>query len=72
MLVEQRVLICQIILANAIKRQILLPGGAGYIGSHCAVELINAGYEPIVIDNGCNSSKGTVTLSSAIAFYCIR
>ncbi|MDE0986080.1 MAG: UDP-glucose 4-epimerase GalE, partial [Schleiferiaceae bacterium] len=31
--------------------QILVTGGLGYIGSHTVVELINAGYEPIVIDN---------------------
>jgi UDP-glucose 4-epimerase len=41
------------------KRQVLLPGGAGFIGSHCAIELIKAGYEPIIIDNGCNSSKSS-------------
>ncbi len=35
--------------------KILVTGGAGYIGSHTCVELINSGYEPIVIDNFCNS-----------------
>ena len=34
---------------------ILLPGGAGYIGSHTAVELINEGREIIIIDNFSNS-----------------
>lgn len=34
---------------------ILLAGGAGYIGSHTAVELLNAGYDVIVADNYCNS-----------------
>ena len=34
---------------------ILLPGGAGYIGSHTAVELLNAGKEIIIIDNFANS-----------------
>ncbi len=34
---------------------ILLPGGAGYIGSHTAVELLNAGKEIIIIDNYSNS-----------------
>ncbi len=34
---------------------ILLPGGAGYIGSHTAVELLNAGKEIIIIDNFSNS-----------------
>ena len=36
---------------------ILVCGGAGYIGSHTCVELINAGYEVIVADNLCNSSE---------------
>lgn len=35
---------------------ILVTGGAGYIGSHTCVELLNAGYEIIVIDNLINSS----------------
>lgn len=34
---------------------ILLPGGAGYIGSHTAVELLNAGKEIVVVDNFSNS-----------------
>ncbi len=36
---------------------ILVTGGAGYIGSHTVVELQNAGYDVIVCDNLCNSSK---------------
>ena len=35
---------------------ILLTGGAGYIGSHTCVEMLNAGYEVIVVDNLNNSS----------------
>ena len=35
---------------------VLVTGGAGYIGSHTCVELIEAGYTPIVVDNLCNSS----------------
>ena len=35
---------------------ILLPGGAGYIGSHTAVELLKAGKEIIIIDNFSNST----------------
>ena len=34
---------------------ILLPGGAGYIGSHTAVELLKAGKEIVIIDNFSNS-----------------
>ena len=36
--------------------KILVTGGAGYIGSHTCVELIESGYEVIVIDNLSNSS----------------
>lgn len=37
--------------------KILVTGGAGYIGSHTCVELLNAGYEIIVLDNLSNSSE---------------
>jgi UDP-glucose 4-epimerase len=36
---------------------ILVTGGAGYIGTHTLVELFNAGYDFVVFDNFCNSSK---------------
>jgi UDP-glucose 4-epimerase len=36
--------------------KILLTGGAGYIGSHTCVALVEAGYEPVVLDNFSNSS----------------
>ncbi|MGT2802608.1 UDP-glucose 4-epimerase GalE [Streptococcus henryi] len=36
---------------------ILLTGGAGFIGSHTAVELISAGYDIVIVDNFSNSSK---------------
>jgi UDP-glucose 4-epimerase len=39
------------------KMTILLPGGAGYIGSHTAVELLNSGYDIIILDNFINSKK---------------
>lgn len=35
---------------------ILLTGGAGYIGSHTCVEMLNAGYDIVVVDNYSNSS----------------
>ena len=34
----------------------MVTGGAGYIGSHTVVELFNSGFNPIIIDNLCNSS----------------
>ncbi len=37
-------------------RKILVTGGTGYIGSHTVVELINVGYDPVIIDNLSNSS----------------
>lgn len=37
--------------------KILVTGGAGYIGSHTCVELLNSGYEIVVLDNLYNSSK---------------
>ena len=36
---------------------ILLTGGAGYIGSHTIIELLNSGHNVIVADNLCNSSQ---------------
>ena len=35
---------------------ILITGGSGFIGSHTVVELLEAGYRPVVIDNLCNAS----------------
>lgn len=43
------------------KRTVLVSGGAGYIGSHTAVELINAGYNVVIIDNLSNSESDSVT-----------
>ena len=37
--------------------KILVTGGAGYIGTHTAVELLDKGYEVVVVDNLSNSSK---------------
>ena len=37
--------------------KVLVTGGAGYIGSHTCVELIEAGHEPVVIDNLVNSNS---------------
>ncbi|WP_458400372.1 UDP-glucose 4-epimerase GalE [Mailhella sp.] len=40
--------------------EVLLAGGAGYIGSHTAVELLNAGHNVIIVDNYSNSSPEVV------------
>ncbi|MBL4679099.1 MAG: UDP-glucose 4-epimerase GalE [Pseudomonadales bacterium] len=54
--------------------RILLTGGAGYIGSHTAVELIEAGHEILIIDNLSNSSEMSIKrverlTNSQITFY---
>lgn len=36
---------------------IMVTGGCGYIGSHTCVQLINSGYEPVIVDNLYNSKK---------------
>ncbi len=41
-------------------KKILVTGGAGYIGSHTVVELIEAGYSPIIVDNLCNTSTQNI------------
>ncbi|XP_054652872.1 UDP-glucose 4-epimerase isoform X5 [Dunckerocampus dactyliophorus] len=38
--------------------KVLVTGGGGYIGSHCVLELIEAGYIPIVVDNFSNAVRG--------------
>ena len=46
--------------------QILVTGGAGFIGSHTCVELIQAGYELVILDNFSNSSMTAVERVSQI------
>ena len=41
-------------------KKILITGGAGYIGSHTAVALVNSGYEPVIVDNFSNSEKSAL------------
>jgi len=42
------------------NKTVLISGGAGYIGTHTAVELINAGYDVVIIDNLTNSEREAV------------
>lgn len=42
------------------KETVLVTGGAGYIGSHTAVELINAGFDVVIADNLSNSDLQAV------------
>ncbi|MBC8110320.1 MAG: NAD-dependent epimerase/dehydratase family protein, partial [Verrucomicrobia bacterium] len=41
-------------------KKIIVTGGAGFIGSHTVVELLNAGYEPIIVDNFINSYPSVI------------
>lgn len=50
----------------AIIMKILVTGGAGYIGSHTCVELLNAGYDIVVLDNLCNSSEKSLNVVKEI------
>jgi len=56
------------------KQTILVTGGAGYIGSHTCVLLLEAGYDVVVVDNLCNSksdslSRVEVMTGRAIQFH---
>lgn len=46
--------------------KILVTGGAGYIGSHTVVELLEANHEVVIVDNLCNSSKKSLSRISKI------
>ena len=56
------------------RAKILVTGGAGYIGSHAVVELAQAGYQPIIIDNFSNSRESALAgiesiLGTAVPIY---
>ena len=46
---------------------ILVTGGAGYIGSHTCIALLESGYDVVVVDDLSNSSERSVTEAAAIA-----
>jgi len=45
---------------NKRMSKILVTGGTGYIGSHTVVELINSGFEVVIIDNLSNSRREVI------------
>lgn len=62
------------VLAWRYAMKILLTGGAGYIGSHTAIELLASGYEVVIVDNLRNSKASVIDRISEIsgespAFY---
>ena len=55
-------------------KRILVTGGTGYIGSHTVVQLIEHGYEPVIIDNFSNSDSAaldrlTTLIKKPLPFY---
>ncbi len=52
--------------------KILITGGAGFIGSHTAIALIEAGYTPVIIDNFSNAEKWIIDRIEQIANKKIR
>ncbi len=58
------------------KKTILVTGGAGYIGSHTCIELLEAGYQVIVVDNLSNASQESLIrverlTNKAVEFHCV-
>ena len=51
---------------------ILVTGGAGFIGSHTVVELLNAGYDVIIVDNFVNSKPEALEAIKKITGKCRR
>ena len=52
--------------------QILVTGGAGYIGTHTCVALLNAGHQVVVIDNFSNSHPQALKSVEAITGHSLR
>ena len=53
-------------------KTILVTGGAGYVGSHCCVELLKEDYSVIVVDNFVNSIKGGFLNDLTSSIRCLR
>ena len=51
------------------NKLILVTGGAGYIGSHCIIELFKDGYDVLVADNWCNSSEGKSEINLKLSHW---
>jgi UDP-glucose 4-epimerase len=49
------------------SKKILITGGAGYIGSHAVIQLLNSGYEVVILDNLSNSSVKVIDRISEIS-----
>ncbi|KAI5947150.1 UDP-glucose 4-epimerase isoform X4 [Manis javanica] len=52
--------------AGAMAEKVLVTGGAGYIGSHTVLELLEAGYTPVVIDNFHNAIRGEGSMPESL------
>ena len=52
--------------------EILVTGGAGFIGSHTVVELLNVGFNCVIVDNMHNASHGNVILFCFNLFLIFR
>ena len=55
-------------------KNVFITGGAGFIGSHCAISLSKKGYTPIILDNLSNSHKSVIKkleiiINKKITFY---
>ncbi|HEA9987056.1 TPA: UDP-glucose 4-epimerase GalE [Yersinia enterocolitica] len=48
---------------------VLVTGGSGYIGSHTCVQLIEAGYQPVILDNLCNSKSSVLARIHQLTGY---
>ncbi len=48
---------------------VLVTGGSGYIGSHTCVQLIEAGYKPVILDNLCNSKSSVLARIHSLTGY---